>query len=102
MLGNFVQYWDGVPICASDWILDTHVISGGVETGTTGGMCSSIYALQMGGGRSVWLDGARFCDGGADRFAGNQRCNRNRIKWYVSLALFSAIKGRRIDRVQDN
>jgi len=59
-LGNFVQYWDGVPICASDWILDTHVICGGVETGTTGGMCSSIYALQMGEGAVCGLTAPGF------------------------------------------
>ena len=48
--GNFVQYWDGIAIGVNDWILDTHVVSGGVETATTGGDCSTIYALQVGEG----------------------------------------------------
>ncbi|GAH95236.1 unnamed protein product, partial [marine sediment metagenome] len=48
--GNFVQLWDGIPVGVNDWILDTHVLTGGVETATTGGTCSTIYAFQMGEG----------------------------------------------------
>jgi hypothetical protein len=48
--GNFIQLWDSVPIGVHDWILDTHTLSGGVETGTTGGTCSTIYAVQFGEG----------------------------------------------------
>ena len=48
--GNFVQLWDGVPIGVNDWILDTHVLAGSVETATTGGTCSTIYAVQLGEG----------------------------------------------------
>ncbi len=48
--GNFMQLWDSVPIGVNDWILDTHVVSGGVETATTGGTCSAIYAVQFGEG----------------------------------------------------
>ena len=25
--GNFIQFWDGIPIGANDWILDTHVLA---------------------------------------------------------------------------
>jgi hypothetical protein len=48
--GNFVQLWDGVPLGVNDWILDTHVLADGEETATTGGACSTIYAVQLGEG----------------------------------------------------
>jgi len=48
--GNFVQFWDGIAIGVNDWILDTHVVSGSVEMATTGGDCSTIYAIQLGEG----------------------------------------------------
>jgi hypothetical protein len=100
--GNFVQYWDGVPICASDWILDTHVLSGGVETGTTGGACSSIYALQMGEGAVCGLTAPGFVTVEPIGSLETKDASRNRIKWYVSLALFSAIKAAALIGVQDN
>jgi hypothetical protein len=100
--GNFVQYWDGVPICASDWILDTHLLSGGVETGTTGGACSSIYALQMGEGAVCGLTAPGFVTVEPIGSLETKDASRNRIKWYVSLALFSAIKAAALIGVQDN
>jgi len=55
--GNFVQFWDGIPIGVNDWILDTHVLTDSVETATTGGTCSTIYAFQMGEGALCGLTG---------------------------------------------
>ena len=59
--GNFVQYWDGVPIGISDWILDTHTVEDSVETATTGGTCSTIRFRAMArssrsGSRRYWQD----------------------------------------------
>ena len=53
--GNFVQHWDGIPIGVNDWILDTHLVAGGVETATTGGDCSVIYAFRLGEGSLAGL-----------------------------------------------
>ena len=100
--GNFVQYWDGVPIGVSDWILDTHVLAGGVETGVTGGACSSIYALQMGEGALCGLTAPGFVTVEPIGSLETKDASRNRIKWYVSLALFSAIKAAALIGVQDN
>src|SRR4030042_1055603 len=48
--GNFVQLWDSVLIGVNAWVLDTQVLTDGVETATTGGDCSTIYAVQFGEG----------------------------------------------------
>jgi hypothetical protein len=100
--GNFVQYWDSVPIFVSDWILDTHVVAGGVETGTTGGTCSSIYALQIGEGALCGITAPGFMTVEPIGSLESKDATRNRIKWYVSMALFSAIKAAALIGVQDN
>lgn len=99
--GNFVQYWDGVPIGVSDWILDTHVVSGSVETATTGGTSSVIYTLQMGEGGLCGLTAPGFITVEPIGSLETKDANRNRIKWYVSLALFSSIKAGALIGVQD-
>ena len=90
--GNFVQLWDGIPIGVNDWILDTHTLSGGVETGTTGGDCSTIYAVQFG----EWALCGLTAPGGLTvepiGSMESKDATRTRVKWYVSLALFSTVK----------
>ena len=100
--GNFVQYWDGIPIAVSDWILDTHLVANSVETAITGGACSSIYALQMGEGALCGLTAPGFITVEPIGSLETKDASRNRIKWYVSLALFSAIKAAALIGVQDN
>ena len=70
--GNFVQLWDGIPIGVNDWILDTHTLSGGVETDTTGGDCSAIYALQFGEWALCGLTSPGPPDRGTNWFYGKQ------------------------------
>jgi len=90
--GNFVQLWDGIPIGVNDWILDTHVLSGGVETATTGGTCSTIYAFQMGEGALCGLTSPGQLTVEPIGSLETKDASRTRIKWYCSLALFSSIK----------
>ena len=90
--GNFVQFWDGVAIGVNDWILDTHVVSGGVETATTGGDCSAIYAIQFGEGALCGLTAPGHLIVEPIGSLETKDASRTRIKWYVSLALFSSIK----------
>ncbi len=99
--GNFVQYWDGIPIGVSDWILDTHTVANSVETATTGGTCSTIYALQMGEGALCGLTAPGFLTVEPIGSLETKDASRNRIKWYVSVALFSAIKAAALIGVQD-
>ena len=99
--GNFVQFWDGIPIGVNDWILDTHVVSGGVETATTGGASSTIYALQMGEGGLCGLTAPGHITVEPIGSLETKDASRTRIKWYVSLALFSSVKSAALIGVQD-
>lgn len=99
--GNFIQFWDGIPIGVSDWILDTHVLADSVETGIIGGSCSTIYALQMGEGALCGLSAPGFITIEPIGSLETKDASRNRIKWYVSMALFSSIKAGALIGVQD-
>jgi hypothetical protein len=99
--GNFVQLWDGVPIGVNDWILDTHTVSGGVETAITGGTCSSVYAVQLGEGALCGLTGPGHLQAEPVGPLENKDASRTRVKWYVSLALFSSVKAAALIGVKD-
>jgi len=99
--GNFIQLWDGIPIGVNDWILDTHVLTGGVETATTGGTCSTIYAIQFGEGALCGLTSPGHLQVEPVGSLEDKDATRTRIKWYVSLALFSSIKAAALIGVQD-
>jgi len=99
--GNFVQLWDGIPIGVSDWILDTHTVSGGVETGTTGGDCSTIYAFQYGEWALCGLTSPGHLIVEPIGSMESKDATRTRVKWYVSLALFSSVKAAALIGVKD-
>jgi len=99
--GNFVQLWDGVPIGVNDWILDTHVLASSLETGTTGGTCSTIYAVQFGEGALCGLTSPGHLQAEPVGPLENKDASRTRVKWYVSLALFSAVKAAALIGVKD-
>ncbi|MFA5317249.1 MAG: major capsid protein, partial [Dehalococcoidales bacterium] len=99
--GNFVQYWDGIPISVNDWILDTHTVAGSVETATTGGDCSTIYAIQFGEGALTGLTSPGQMTVEHIGSLESKDASRTRVKWYVSLALFSSVKAAALIGVQD-
>ena len=99
--GNFVQLWDGVPIGTNDWILDTHTVSSSLETGTTGGTCSTIYAVQFGEGALCGLTSPGHLQAEPVGPLEDKDASRTRVKWYVSLALFSSIKAAALVGVKD-
>ena len=99
--GNFIQLWDGIPIGVNDWILDTHVLTGSVETATTGGTCSTIYTFQMGEGALCGLTSPGHITVEPIGSLETKDASRTRIKWYCSLALFSSIKAAALIGVQD-
>ncbi len=99
--GNFIQLWDGIPIGVNDWILDTHTIAGGVETSTTGGICSTIYAIQFGEGALCGLSSPGFLQVEPIGQLENKDASRTRVKWYCSMALFSSVKAAALIGVQD-
>jgi hypothetical protein len=99
--GNFVQFWDGIAIGVNDWILDTHTVSGGVETNTTGGTCSTIYAVQFGEGALCGLTSPGHLQAEPVGSLESKDASRTRVKWYVSLALFSSVKAAALIGVKD-
>jgi len=99
--GNFVEFWDGIPIGVNDWILDTHTLSGGVETATTGGTNSTIYAVQFGEGALCGLTSPGFLQAESLGSLEDKDATRTRLKWYCSLALFSSVKAAALIGVQD-
>ena len=99
--GNFIHLWDGIPIGVNDWILDTHVVTGSVETATTGGTCSTIYAIQLGEGALCGLTAPGHLTVEPIGSLETKDATRTRIKWYCSLALFSSIKAAALIGVQD-
>ncbi|MFC1908532.1 major capsid protein [Chloroflexota bacterium] len=99
--GNFVQVWDGVPIGVNDWILDTHTVASSLETATTGGTCSTIYAVQLGEGALSGLTGPGHMQAEPVGPLENKDASRTRVKWYVSLALFSSVKAAALIGVKD-
>jgi len=92
--GQMVQYYDGVPIGINDWISDAKTVG-------TSNDCSTIYAQQIGEGAVAGLT----APGGLqiERVGSleTKDATRTRVKWYVSLALFSTLKLARLTGVRD-
>ncbi len=99
--GNFIHFWDGIPVGVNDWVLDAHVVSGGVETATTGGDCSVIYAIQLGEGALCGLTAPGHLTVEPIGSLETKDATRTRVKWYVSLALFSSVKAAALIGVKD-
>jgi HK97 family phage major capsid protein len=91
VLGEQVQLYNGIPIGVSDWVLDTHTVAGSVETAVTGSTCSAIYALRFGEGALCGLSSPEMLQVERVGQLETKDATRHRIKWYVSLALFSTV-----------
>ena len=103
--GGFIQLWDGIPIGISDWILDDHSDPiDGVELDPPGhaGDNSTIYALQFGEGALCGLTGPGHLTAEPIGSLETKDATRTRIKWYVSLALFSQVKAAALIGVDSN
>ena len=83
--GQWQQFYNGIPIGVSDYQPDTETL------GSSGAVCSSIYAVQFGEGRVAGIQGA----GGlqVERVGAVQTKDaiRWRIKWYCGLACFGTL-----------
>jgi len=100
-LGDFVQLYNGIPIAISDWILDTHNVAGSVEDSYTSDHDSTIYALSFGEGALVGLSSPEMLQVERIGSLETKDANRTRVKWYVALCLFSAVKAAALIGVQD-
>jgi len=99
--GNFIQLWNGIPLGINDWIKDTHELTGGTETGTAGGDCSIIYALQFGEDGLCGLTSPGFVQVESVGALESKDATRTRVKWYCAMALFSRLKAAALIGVQD-
>lgn len=100
-LGNFIQYWNGIALGVSDFILDTHVVTGGMEASTSGGTCSTIYALSFGEDGVAGLTSPGGLTVEPVGTLESKDATRIRIKWYCGVALFSAVKAAQLVGVTD-
>ena len=91
VLGEQVQLYNGIPVGVSDWVLDTHAVSASLETATTGGVCSTMYALRFGEGALCGLSSPEMLQVERVGQLETKDATRHRIKWYVSLAMFSTV-----------
>lgn len=83
--GQRALYYDGIPLVVDDFISDTET------QGTSGAVCSSVFALKFGQGAGVMgleHGGIQVDDLGDLE---TKDASRHRIKWYVALAVFSEL-----------
>jgi len=99
--GNFIQFWNGIALGVSDWILDTHLLNSSVETAVIGGDCSTIYAVQFGEDALCGLTSPGHLTVEPVGSLETKDASRTRIKWYCSLALFAQVKAAALIGVQD-
>ena len=90
--GRLVEHYNGIPVYVNDWILDINVLTSGVETAITGGTCSQIYALQMGENAICGLQSPGGIIVEQVGLVQTKDVMRTRLKWYVGLADFCALK----------
>ncbi len=100
-LGEFVQLYNGIPVAISDWVLDTHTVSGSVEGIYTGEANSTIYALSFGEGALCGISSPEMLQVERIGSLETKDASRTRVKWYVALALFSSVKAAALIGVQD-
>jgi len=90
--GNWAQDWNGVSIYTSEAILDTHETSASVDTAGMDSTDSVAFAFQMGEGALAGLTAPGHITVESIGSLETKDASRTRVKWYVSLALFSQIK----------
>jgi hypothetical protein len=91
---QMVDYYDGIPIGVCDYIADDQTVG-------TSEDCSTIYVVQWGEGALAGLTST----GGlqAERVGSleSKDASRIRVKWYVAIALFNALKLAKLIGVRD-
>lgn len=93
-LGEVVEYFNGIPVAISDWVKDNYTVGSSSD-------CSAIFAFQMGEGAVCGLTSPELLQ--VERLGSleTKDCTRTRVKWYVSLALFSVVKAGMLTGVRD-
>ena len=96
--GRRVMFYDGIPVFESDFMVDTETIASAAFSAKTGGASTSIFAVKVGEGRLAGLTngGIQVEDVGALE---TKDARRWRCKWYVAIALMSALCISRLDGI---
>jgi hypothetical protein len=92
--GNYINLYNGIPVEASDWILDSY-------TQGSSSVASCIYAFQTGEGALCGLSSPGLIQAEKVGALEGYDAQRTRIKWYCGLALFSKVKAARLEGVLD-
>jgi hypothetical protein len=81
--GQMVEMYDGIPIVVDDFVSDS------LAVGTSGNVCSTIYALKFGQGAGLMgLENGGIQIERVGELE-TKDATRTRIKWYAGLALFA-------------
>lgn len=91
--GQRALFYDGIPLVVDEFVSDAQA------KGTSGPVCTSVYALKLGQG--VGVMGLEH--GGIQVEAlgelETKDATRHRIKWYASIALFSELGAARLEGI---
>ena len=91
--GQMVQFYDGIPIGISEHISDAQTVGTSTDT-------STVYAVQFGEGGLAGLTSPGGLQVERVGSLATQDATRTRVKWYVSLALFNALKSAKLTGVR--
>ena len=91
--GQMVQFYDGIPIGISEHISDAQTVGTSADT-------STVYAVQFGEGGLAGLTSPGGLQVERVGSLATQDATRTRVKWYVSLALFNALKSAKLTGVR--
>lgn len=91
--GQRALFYDGIPLVVDEFISDTQT------KGTSGAVCSSMYALKFGQG--VGVMGLEHGGIQVERVGEleTKDATRTRIKWYAGLAVFSELGVARLEGI---
>ncbi len=87
------MFYDGIPLVVDEFVSDSQA------KGTSGNVCSSIYALKLGQGVGVMgleHGGIQIEEIGELE---TKDATRHRIKWYASIALFAELGVARLEGI---
>ncbi len=91
-----VSVWNGIPVRYDDFLTQTEALASGAYSAKTGGATSTVMFLSFGTSKLSGLQ-----NGGLETVkigqVQNKDAKRYRIKWYCSIAMFSAISQAAID-----
>jgi hypothetical protein len=92
--GEIVEFYNGIPVAVSDWVKDSWSVGSSTD-------CSAIFAFNMGEGAVCGLTSPEMIQ--VERLGSleTKDASRTRIKWYVSMAMFSYVKCAMLSGVRD-